>query len=165
MNNVFENFVTELIGEVIRENWAFDRYTALDQWPFTTLDIDGKLKIIPDIIIEDNDSDAAYPLVLDTKYKRQDQNSDYYQIIAYALAIPSARNCCLLYPKDTICEDNLIVSRNLLKPGRNINIFVRGIDLFIDEDIEFKEYIQKMKDQIEGILLDLLETETIGCSS
>ena len=68
------------------------------------------MRIIPHSTIEDNDSDAAYPLVLDTKYKRQDQNSDYYQIIAYALAIPSARNCCLLYPKDTICEDNLIVS-------------------------------------------------------
>ena len=38
---------------------------------------------------------------------------------------------------------------------------VRGIDLYIGEDIDFNEYIQKTKNQIEGVLSCLLEMETI----
>lgn len=39
--------------------------------------------------------------------------------------------------------------------------FVRGIDLYIEEDIDYNKYIQKMKNQIEEILPGPLETGTI----
>ena len=39
--------------------------------------------------------------------------------------------------------------------------FVRGINLYIEEDIDYNKYIQKMKNQIEEILPGPLETGTI----
>ena len=156
MNNVFENFVTGLIEKVVRDNPKFVQYEIRSQKPFRSLDIEGKLSIIPDILIKRKGEDGIFPVILDTKYKAQDQNSDYYQIISYALAIPTARKCCLIYAQEFIQGKDLIVSRNLLKLDRDINILVRGVDLLLDEDMEFKDYIPGMKSQIEGILSDLL---------
>ncbi|MCK5612246.1 hypothetical protein KAR91_60805 [Candidatus Pacearchaeota archaeon] len=156
MNKVFQDFVTEIIKEVVNEDGDFSRYDIVDQKPFKSLDLEGQLTVIPDIIIEEKGQNNRYPVILDTKYKKHDKNTDYYQIISYALAIPTAKSCCLLYPKDFIKEEELFICRNVLEKNRDISIYVRGIDLYVDDDLDFKGYIKKMKSQVKGILSTLL---------
>jgi hypothetical protein len=77
--------------------------------------------------------------------------------VKYITALRETKNCCLLYPKGSIKEGCLFVSRDLLEKQRDINIYTRGIDLHIDDDLSFDQYIQKMKGQVKGVLQILLE--------
>lgn len=148
MNKVFEDFITEMIRQIINENEEFTKYTVNPQLKFRTLDKQGKLRIIPDIVIEDEPSN--FPLVIDTKYKKEDVNNDYYQIISYALAIPTTKSVVLIYPIDFLTERELNVGRDLrnIQDSKIIDILVRGIDLHIDEEIEYEDYIISIKDQL-----------------
>lgn len=67
------------------------------------------------------------------------------------------KNCGLLYPQDFINEAQLSISRNILNKNRDINIYVRSIDLHIDDDLSFPDYIKRMKDQIRDVLSGFLE--------
>ena len=179
MNKVFEDFITELLKEVIRDKYH-RKYIAEDQVSFSSLDIAKKLTVRPDVLIQERNTEE-FPVILDTKYKKPGKKpdpADYYQIIAYALAIPSAKTCCLLYPKDLI-EGNelpnqenfehLVVPRDLqvlsktlkvepkdIKEKDKIEIYVRFIDLYIENTIGYEDYIKKMKEQMKGILDVLL---------
>ncbi len=154
MNKVFEDFITEMIKQIINEKKEYSNYTVNPQLKFTSLDQQGELTIKPDIVIEDeiNNTPNNYPLILDTKYKKEDVNSDYYQVISYALAIPTSKYCVLIYPIDFLSERELNVSRDLPNiqstDTPTINIIVRGIDLHIDESIEYSDYIRLIKDQL-----------------
>jgi len=46
----------------------------------------------PDIVIRRGEK--KYPFIIDTKYKREDSNADYYPVIAYSLALRNSKACC-----------------------------------------------------------------------
>lgn len=152
MNKVFEDFITELIKEILNEDNQFANYRAMGQYSLNTLDEEGRLTIRPDLVIIEKNS-GKHKLILDTKYKTNDSNNDYYQLIAYSLAMPDAEECCLVYPSDFIKEDILLVNRDLLKPSKKITVDVKGINLYIDENLGYKEYVLKMKQQIKDKIL------------
>ena len=160
MNKVYEDFVTEMVEEVIHRD--FKDFLILKQHQLNTLDKERKLKIKPDIVLKSKTSHGYYPLIIDAKYKREDKNADYYQVIAYGLAIPSAKKCCLIYPQQTEkdIEKELTVARDITKPGgREIKVYSKTLDLHIEEELEFGEFVEDVQLQIKNIVEDCLYGE------
>jgi len=158
MNRVYEDFITEMVGEVIKD--SFKDLVVLKQAELRTLDKAGKLRIKPDILLKRRTVEE-YPLIIDAKYKKEDNNADFYQVIAYGLAIPSAKKCCLIYPQtEKDIEKQLTVERNITKPGTGvIKLYSKTIDLHLNENLEFHEFIHETKNQIKNIIEDCLKDE------
>jgi len=101
----------------------------------------------PDIILRRKDAEE-YPVIIDAKYKREEDNSDYYQVIAHALAIPTAEVCCLIYPaEDEGVETGILtLDREAFdKTRKDVRLHAIKINLFWDQGAGFKDYITKVK--------------------
>lgn len=157
MNKVYEDFITQMVTEVVEEN--FDHLEVVSQTKFYNLVEGGNIVTIPDIILKSEDS---YPLIIDAKYKREDKNSDYYQVIAYSLAIPQARSCCLIYPHTEIenVEKELTLRRDITNPeGTDIKLYAMTIDLLVNDGLEFDDFVKDIKIQIGKIISECLHEE------
>lgn len=158
MNKVYEDFITEIVKELVNEDPAFADYVVEKQKRFDSLVKERDVVTKPDVILRKRNS-TEYPLLIDAKYKRQENNADYYQVIAYALAIKSVKTCLLVYPvtdeKDTIREFTIDTeSFGLKRPG--IKIYIIKVDLFLDDSLEFKVYVEKIKEEVKKQLVDYL---------
>ncbi|NJD76829.1 MAG: hypothetical protein FIB08_07010 [Candidatus Methanoperedens sp.] len=158
MNKVYEDFITQMVKEVVDDN--FDDFEVVSQSKFDNLVKERRIVTIPDIILKREDS---YPLIIDAKYKREDKNADYYQIIAYSLAIPKAKACCLIYPHTefiNIEREPLTLRRDITNPGRDdIKLYAKTIDLHIKDDLEFDDFVKVTKIKIKGIISECLREE------
>ncbi|NPV50675.1 MAG: hypothetical protein HPY60_05700 [Candidatus Methanofastidiosum sp.] len=157
MNKVYEDFITEIVKDVVKKE--FSDYSITSQASFSSLVKERKILTRPDLVLRKGRDN--YPLILDTKYKREDKNADYYQIISYCLAIPNAKAACLIYPQtESDIDKKLILRRDITTPyGKNIILYTRTVDLHIEKDMEFGEYIQNIKAQIKEIILDCLKEQ------
>lgn len=149
MNKVYEDFLTAMIGSVINENVEFNNYEIEAQKRFDDLIKERRIVTKPDIILKER-STRKYPLLIDAKYKKEESNSDYYQVIAYSLAIPSVKACCLMYPaqnkKETI--ESLTLDTTRFGGQREIKLYVIRIDLSCDKNIEYNDYINVIKERV-----------------
>lgn len=159
MPKVYEDFLTEMVKEVVDEEPEFKDYSVDSQLSFKTLVKEKTLTTRPDIILKKGKD--RYPLILDAKYKSADSNSDYYQMIAYSLAIPSSEKCCLVYPEsNTKRNDDYTVFKDLQNPNSDtINLCIRTIPLFEKENEKFDSFISRTKLYIKNMLIDLLEID------
>jgi 5-methylcytosine-specific restriction endonuclease McrBC regulatory subunit McrC len=160
MNRVYEDFITEMFVEVIKEP-LFKLFTVEKQQIFSSLVKERKLITKPDIILKKNKTD--YPIIIDAKYKKQDLNSDYYQVVAYSLAIKTSKVCCLIYPQTESSEienKTLTLTRDLLHPTDEVKIYTKTIDLSASgiEEPSYPEYICLIKDQVRKILGELISS-------
>ncbi len=157
MNQVYEDFITEMISEVVEEDQRFDGYVVESQEKFDSLVKEKKVITKPDILLRRRNT-KEYASIIDAKYKRQENNADYYQVIAYALAIPKAESCCLVYPAGEKIEDTVLTvdTSPFQKPGREIKIHAIKINLFWDQASDFKSYIRKIKEELKVGLLNAI---------
>lgn len=159
MWQVYEDFVTEMIKEVVRDDPIFSDYTVVSQLSFNTLVKEKRIITKPDIILK-NKKKGDYPLIIDAKYKRYESNADFYQMIAYSLAIPQSKKCCLIYPESENNGNNeYTVVRNLLDEGSGtVKLYTKSISLFEKENEDFKSFIKRVKEeQVRPVLKDLLD--------
>jgi len=160
MNKVFEDFITEIIEEIMEED-LFSDYNVEKQLRFNSLVKERVLITKPDIIIKKGRKE--YPLIIDTKYKRKSSNSDYYQVIAYSLALTSSKACCLIYPnsdKSEVKEQQLTLIRNITTTTSDeVKLIVKKVDLSVSstEELKFETYIKRVKDQVKLILQSFTE--------
>lgn len=158
MNKVYEDFITEMVKEVINND--FPEYHVASQASFSSLVKEGKILTKPDLVLKKDTKN--YPLIIDAKYKRDDKNADYFQVIAYSLAIPESKAACLIYPET---EHEKINKRMTLRTdivsseAKTIMLYARTVDLHIDEDMEFTDYIDKIKNNIREIISDCLRDQ------
>ena len=100
---------------------------------------------------------------VDTKYKREDSNADYYQVIAYGLAIRHSKACCLIYPKSEkskISKEPLTLVRDLTSDiPDEVKLLARTVDLYLYEDNlpSYENYVAGIKSQVKKILLEFVE--------
>ena len=155
MNKVYEDFITELIEEVTEEQSR--DYVVERQERFDSLVRERRIVGRPDVILRKKNTDK-YPYIIDAKYKREDNNADYYQIIAYSLMIPSATDCYLIYPKHGNIETiPYTMDPRLFGHSRpEIRLHAIKIDLLLDENYNFQTYISMMKKQLKDKLSAIL---------
>ena len=158
MNKVYEDFVTTIIEEIVKEEEEFKDYIVSRQEIFDSLVKERKIITRPDIILRKKGPKDEYPLIIDTKYKKDTSNADLYQIIAYALAIPSSKACCLIYPENEKIAENVLTidpeKFGYIRP--DIKIHYLNVDLNIDENVNFNCYIKKVKNDLKNKLLIFL---------
>jgi len=154
MNRVYEDFITEIVKELVEEEDEFKDFIAEPQERFSNLVRENKIITKPDLILRKKDT-GNIPLIIDAKYKRQENNADYFQVIAYSLAIPTAKACFLIYPdNETIEAPILTLDPSLFGNKRSeIKLYAIKIDLLLSENLEYKAYIGKIKDQVKNKLL------------
>ncbi len=105
----------------------------------------------------------TYPFIIDTKYKREDSNADYYQVIAYSLALRNSKACCLIYPtseKSKISSESLTLVRDLTAEiPDEVKLLARTVDLYLakDKELDYEGYVNGIKNQVKSILLDFIE--------
>jgi len=161
MNRVYEDFLTEIIEEVIDQDLEFKEFEIERQPKFNKLVKERSLVTKPDIVIRRGEK--TYPFIVDTKYKREDSNADYYQVIAYSLAIRHSKACCLIYPKSEkskISSEPLTLVRDLTSDVPDeVKLFAKTVDLYQldDEPSSYEEYIAGVKSQVKRILSEFLE--------
>jgi len=166
MNTVYEEFISKIIEEVITGDPKFEGYDVESQSRFKYLVKGGRITIRPDIVIRKNDQE--YPVIIDAKYKKGEPQSDYYQVIAYSLALRSSKACCLLYPKTEKRErreDPFILVRNIDRDdSEEVKLYSRSIDLYLNdesgEEMLFEDYIVGVKASVKNILQELLISST-----
>lgn len=157
MNKVYEDFVTEITEDIVNNEPEFCEYIVERQEKFNSLFREKQIITKPDILLRKRDTEE-YPLIIDAKYKKQEVHSDLYQVTAYALAIPSARACCLLYPEKEPVQNPILT----LEAGRfggkrpDIKIHTKKIKLFLDSEANFDEYITMVREEIKAKLLSCL---------
>lgn len=78
MNNLFERFVTERLRNELRGHLKVEAQKS------SYLDDDKRVTIRPDLRLTRNGSTVG---VADIKYKLDEANTDYYQILAYTIAL------------------------------------------------------------------------------
>ena len=156
MNKVYEDFITEMVLEVVDQN--FEEYKVVSQSRFNSLVKEKKIVTIPDIILKQRGTES-YPLIIDAKYKREDKNTDYYQVIAYSLALPEAKACCLIYPNtEKDIEKKLTLRRDIIHSNGqdDVKLYAKVVDLHIEEDLLFDDFISGIKSQIKNIISECI---------
>ena len=160
MNRVYEDFITEIAEEIIKEEPEFSEYSIEKQPRFNELVKERTIITKPDIVIKKGRK--AYPFIVDTKYKREDSNVDYYQVIAYSLALRNSKACCLIYPeseKSSISKQPLTLIRDLTSEiPDEVKLVAKTVDLYLSDerDLTYAKYISVTKGQIKRILLDFI---------
>jgi 5-methylcytosine-specific restriction enzyme subunit McrC len=130
MDLLFEDFIGKIFKEVSNAKLQEVGYF-------------GNLKLTPDIVLDD--------LIVDLKYKifrDEVKKEDKYQMYIYGNNF-ERKNTMLLYPKHV---KNVDAKLKLGKNEQSINLFVRTIDLDLDLDSNYKEYISEIKNRIARIL-------------
>ncbi|MDH5461256.1 MAG: McrC family protein [Candidatus Bathyarchaeota archaeon] len=161
MNKVYEDFITEIIEEIIDHDPEFKEFKIEKQPRFNKLVKERTMITRPDIVIRKGRK--TYPFIVDTKYKREDSNADYYQVIAYSLALRHSKACCLIYPeseKSKISKEPLTLIRDLTAEiPDEVKLYARTVNLYIPEveKPNYEDYINRIKAQIKSILLDFIE--------
>jgi 5-methylcytosine-specific restriction enzyme subunit McrC len=162
MNKVYEDFITEIVEAIINTDPEFKEFKVEKQPRFDRLVEERSIITKPDIVIRKGEKE--YPLIIDTKYKREDSNVDYYQVIAYSLALRDCEKCCLIYPMSEDSEISkvpLTLIRDLTgEDQRKVKIYARAIDLSLDEDrdLGYESYLKGIKEQVRNILLEFTTT-------
>ena len=160
MNKVYEDFITEIVEEIIEQDLEFKEFEIERQPRFSKLVRERTLITKPDIVIRRGEK--RYPFIIDTKYKREDSNADYYQVIAYSLALRNSKACCLIYPtseKSKISSESLTLVRDLTaETPDEVKLLARTVDLYLtkDKELEYEDYINGIKNQVKSILLDFI---------
>ncbi len=159
MNKVYEDFVSSVIEDVVNNSPEFRDFVVERQERFDSIFREKRLGNRPDVVLRRKET-SEYPLIIDAKYKRQEAAADFNQVGMYALAIPTSKSCCLVYPQDEggVTEGVCSIDRNLLDPNRpEIKVYTAKISLFFEEEnLEFDEYIEKIRQEVKKKLLKCL---------
>ena len=148
MNKVYEDFITTMVEEIVNEESEFKNYIVEKQKRFNSLVLEEEIITKPDVILRRKDTLDDYPLIIDAKYKRGEQNTDYFQVIAYSLAIPTVKSSCLIYPE----TEKIEVKRTLVKDPTNPDspiVKLYAVKINLDRDLEFSEYIKAIKKDLK----------------
>lgn len=159
MNRVYEDFVSQLVEDVANEYYNGEGYKVEKQSRFTNLVRERRIITKPDVILRKGINN--FPLIIDAKYKKAPNNADYYQLIAYSLALKS-NTCCLIYPKtEAVIEESLTLLRDPVNnPNEITKLYIRTIDLeAVSEDASFDEYVSGAKIQVKQILDEILNSD------
>jgi|Deesub1362A_J573_1020465.scaffolds.fasta_scaffold00230_16 5-methylcytosine-specific restriction enzyme subunit McrC len=159
MNRVYEDFITSVIEDIVSTDEEFQDFVVEKQARFDSLVRERTIITRPDIILRRKNTEE-YPVIIDAKYKREEDNTDYYQVIAYAMAIPTAKVCCLIYPaeEERIETRILTLKRKAFDSAReDVRLHAIKINLFWEEKTGFKDYITKVKRELKGELLNVVE--------
>ncbi|MGA2573256.1 MAG: hypothetical protein ABSF36_03470 [Candidatus Methanomethylicaceae archaeon] len=157
MNKVYEDFITEMVEEVIGTEF---KDLIIERQPrFNKLVEEKTIVTKPDIVLRKGK--AEYPFIIDTKYKKDPANADYYQVIAYSLALRKSKACCLIYPKSEASEIDreLTLVRDLTgEDSSKVKIYARTVDLHLDDcnEIGYEDYIAGVKEQLKQIMSDFM---------
>lgn len=160
MNTVFQDFITQMINDVINENSEFSKFEAKNQKEFRSF-IEGSNEK-PDVSLKIKGK-RLYPFPIELKYKieKKVKKADHVQAAVYGTNLPGARLGCIICAKDR--EDNIgrkskQINKNMMKnESEKIPLLIYKIDLYIDDKLIYGDYINKIKDQIKTIILDLME--------
>ncbi len=157
MNKVFEDFITDIITEIVQEDEKLEDFYVVSQKSFKDLLKEKTLDTRPDVIIGMRHSED-FPIVIDTKYKPKSTSADYYQVIAYSLAIPTAKSCYLVYPKYKDSKDNsyTVNTESFGNERPEIKLNIVCIDLMLEGTMSFDEFVSQTKNQLREKILNWL---------
>ena len=159
-NWVFECFMTHMVEEVINE--YFHGWEVKPQYRLS-----GLLKkcqtlrgpsIKPDIIIERNGERYA----IDFKYKIEPNSADYYQVLAYSMAISKTNRerKCVLWCATPAGHDEskpVFTIDESLNPNFNLSFYIFGMNFQRYDKLE-KKFISEVKNDIKKRLEAILTT-------
>ena len=137
MNKVFEKYVFKLFTESFKQ-----QKKIIGQKRVQNLLDPPDITIKPDIIVTDLNDKMEF--VIDTKYKKDVENSDLYQVIAYGLA--HSVNSILIYP-----GNQKPIKYKINNVEDNDNILIRFFNLENENSNDFKGYIASQKKQIKKL--------------
>jgi len=157
MNQLFEDLVTEVAQKVILHKYR--DYSVIPQETIENLVIEKTIDIRPDILLQ-NRHTKEHEYIMDAKYKYSADNSNYYQMIAYSIAIPSAKKGMMIFPES---ERELLKCVTVQDPyrsdGREVKILCESIPLMYGDKITFRQYKKNLEERMDQIFGELIESK------
>jgi 5-methylcytosine-specific restriction enzyme subunit McrC len=125
MSRIFERFVLTALGE----SRALRPWSLVERKARHTLDVGGRLTIIPDLACRNG---GRIALVGDVKYKRTEASGarlpDVYQVLAYAVTF-NVQDAVLIYPRTVSSRDSPGESSTLTVRHLGTRLHALGLDL------------------------------------
>lgn len=141
MNSLFENFVTQLLIELINPDFTVTRQMNL------SLDENRQYRVIPDIVLKHQHRIA---LIADCKYKKltedkpRSSNNDMYQLLSYC-TITESKQGVLIYPLHEVINETSSSIRNTDTVIRQVTIDLSGsIESLITESERFAQQLANL---------------------
>lgn len=130
MNVIFEKYISNILEEIIGEKTIYRQHSKY-KLLINEETSKGIFKLIPDIVIEEN---KQYKLIIDTKWKRLNDNNngygvkreDLYQMYSYLTRYKDVSEVILLYPKNS---DSKTCSRWRLEEDKSKLISIFTVNL------------------------------------
>jgi 5-methylcytosine-specific restriction enzyme subunit McrC len=149
MNKVYESFLTQMLKEIIEEDYT--PWKVASQSKNINLVIDGKMFTLkPDVLVLES---GKAKVIIDIKYKLKKgiPNSDFYQMVCYSLAYPDTSKRILLYEEiEEKGADYSVIDAN----GEKIKIDFYQANLFniLNDDsvISIDSFKEVVKNYLRG---------------
>ena len=153
MNKVYENFITNIFEEIIREEEYSNKFKILSQSSVKTLVKNGKkITTKPDLVITKNNKPI---FLLDIKYKHKKiPNGDFYQMCAYSLAYPDVKEAFLLYEDLDEKEKYSEIYKDINNEDTNIKINYIKLNLkeILNQELSKDEFKLKVINKLKIII-------------
>lgn len=158
MNKACQDFFEAMTKNVIKK--YFPELVAIPQEKIRSVIIGSREK--PDLILKDEHT-KSIRLVFEFKYKPKDMSVDHRQATIYGLAVPEREACCLLYPmSDKDIEEIKFFLTDITKSRGNVTkvpIYIRTVDLYMEKNLGYHEFIENIETQIKNIIDELLNIQ------
>jgi len=159
MNKLFEDLVTEVVTRVI--NQKHSKYNVIKQETIKSLVKDDLIEIRPDILLKNNEN-GDFEFVIDAKYKYKADSSNYFQLIAYSLAIPTTKRGLMIFPESEKELIECVTVQNLYqKDSSEVMIHCKALPLCCKEKKSFKDFKNNLEEAMGDILKRILNNEQI----
>jgi len=159
MNKVYEDFISEIIDDLVNMDPDFDEFIIERQEKFNSLFREEDISIRPDVVLRRKNTDE-YPLIIDAKYKKSHGSEDVNKIGYYGAVLETSEAGCLIYPyhEAEATETVYHAKTGILYEGRpDIRVHVKKVNLFFDDEIcSFDEYMHKIKNEVKEKILSCL---------
>lgn len=168
---VFEHFLTQMLDDVIRDDFKDIFEDIAMKVKFLGMVMGRRCKV-PDRTLRLKGV-KLFPFPGDIKYKMGDNTADYDQISGYSNIVRGAVACFLVYPdtkefkgqkkgKYIVKEYDIRKDGTKTRPDKKDRrkLYVCMIDQYMKEDLSYKEFIKGIKYQIRGMIIEILQ-ETI----
>jgi 5-methylcytosine-specific restriction endonuclease McrBC regulatory subunit McrC len=161
MNRLFEDLVTSVVENVIKK--FYPDYQVLSQVTISDLVKEGVIDIRPDILLK-NGKTGEIDYMIDAKYKVIPDNSNYYQMIAYSLAIPTVKRIMMIFPESENGAASCVTVRDSYRDNREVQILCQVIPLAFGINVTLPHFIRNLEGQMKIIIAELmnnLPTDTL----
>lgn len=153
MNRLFEDFVLSLVIKVVGK--FYPCYQVLSQVTVSDLVREGVIDVCPDILLK-NKISGEIDFILDAKYMLTPNNSTYYQMIAYSLAISTVKRVLMIFPESENDVPSYVTIKDSYRDNREVKIYCQTIPLSFGLGVRVSPFVKNLENRMKRVIDEMI---------